>query len=300
MKKLSFLPIILLTFGFLFFSSCSEKSEIQPKSTTINPSSKKVASTTSNGKIRLKIKGTSTSQFYAAGAYLDLVELKTVGKPGQAGKFITIWDIEETFNLLNMSGGIMVDIGFLPIPSGTYSEARCHVYGGWVQKVQNGPIFYCNFPGEKMTLHFNPAVIVGEHLSADLELTIDVGNSFKPQGNPNNPTGYTFKPIVNVANTTSNGTLAVAVINDSYAPVNDATVTLNVNGINLPVTYAYDGLIPDGQGGSLSASFYFLPGIPAGNYSGQVIKTGYSPHPYSVTILKGNYNSAFAQLTSIP
>lgn len=267
MKKFYLLLSAIALSGAFFLGSCSKLTDDQLIDN--QQAVTKTLAPTAN----LKCKPNSSVDFDSAKAYLDFIQLKEANN----GNLVTIWNTGEWFDLLHMETGILGDIAFLQIPSGVYNRALCHVTHGYAYK--NGVETYIKFPGEKMDMRFSPAVPVGEHLSAEFSISIDISNSFTYAANK-----YIFKPIVQVANNTTDGRFVGVVYNIYGIPVVGASITLT-NTSNSFQTYSvapianYDNLM------------FEITDVPAGTYTATVSAAGYQSASVSVTILEGNYNS---------
>lgn len=267
MKKFySFLGVLTLS-GVIFFSSCSKLEETQPsdiqqKNETITPSN-----------LRLKCQTIGSVDFDSAKAYLDFIQLKEVN----TGNLVTIWNTGEWFDLLHMETGILGDIAFLQIPAGEYFLAICHVTHGYAYK--NGVQTYIKFPAQKMVMNFSPAVPVGEHLSAEFSIIIDISNSFVLANNQ-----YIFQPVVQVVNTTTDGRFVGVVYSSLGVPIIGANISLtnasnSFQTVSFPPDVAFDNLM------------FQITDIPAGTYTATASATGYQTATATVNILEGNYNS---------
>lgn len=235
-------------------------------------------------------------EFVSAGGTLSKVELVARGNPSKSkwGKRITIWNSTEYIDdLLDMNRGIMGDLFFLPIPSGVYSQAIVTITDGWVLK-KNGKKYPLKFPGNKFFLYFKPPVKVGEHLSPDLILKIDVSRSIIPI---KNKTSYIFKPVVVAQNLSYTGSLAGAVVDGTNGlPLANTFIYVNVNGEKyntLSLDHYYIDTIPlDATTDTIIEHFpgeYWIPGIPEGTYTAYAEKKGYKKDSVKVNILKGNF-----------
>lgn len=232
-----------------------------------------------------------------AGGYLDKIYLKSVGSNGHSGNLIQIWDSLEVFNLLDMTTGIMADLGFLEIPEGTYSKAIVHIKSAWV--VYKGVRYNCKVPGGNMVLAFKDPLLVGTHLSPEIILDMDVSKSFIPiyGGNEKNankfkknrmPKSFIMKPVVRVVNGTYAGRLAGAVLSSNYEPLTNALVTVT-NGVESYQSYSLSEIIVDEFFIEHYPGEYSVNAIPAGDYSVTVSKEGYADITTNVTIVKGNF-----------
>ncbi|MBN2614454.1 MAG: hypothetical protein JXR71_02060 [Bacteroidales bacterium] len=233
-------------------------------------------------------RGAFVENFDSAGGRLTTITLVRDGNPrlGIGGKSVVVWNQVEYFNdLLYMGTGMMGDLAIIDIPSGIYNKAIVAVTDGWVAK--DGKVYPLKFPSNRMVLDFDPAVIVGMHVSPDIIFNIDVSRSFIPiKGG----TSYVFKPIVKVVNATTAGSLIGFVADPTTGqPVGGAYVSVNANGQTYD-TYSANQIIINGTD-TLYPGQYYIPGIPAGGpYTATAAASGYSTASAQVSILKGNFN----------
>ncbi len=266
----------------LLATSCSEApvSTNEVKSSGISAKSSTLAQ--KSAKVHLKFKGSNFgSEIDSAIGTLTTIYLKRDGNVPAKDKDVLIWDQFEYFNLTNMNTGIMGDIAFLVIPEGSYSEAIVNVTGAWVYK--NGIKYDCKVPSGIMKLKFSPSVIVGEHMSTDLTIDLDVSNSFVKAGG-----SYIFKPIVNVANNSTAGSMAGAVIDTEGNLIPDAYINISGNGID-ETTMSLNQYFTDDWGFEHFPGEYGFQGIPGGTYTATAYKEGYEPQSQEVTIVVGNF-----------
>ncbi len=209
---------------------------------------------------------------------IDLRKKSNKSRP----EYITIWEQEEEFNLLDMIPGIMSDIAVVDIPPGEYDLALIYFETGTV--IVDGQQYDLNVPtiagGEYLFLKFLPAFIVGEHLSYDIELSIDVSNSFIPKYTHVNGikelSEFQFRPLVIARNLTSNGSIAGGVVDENGLPVEGATIAIENDSFSTS-TVSY----PTGE--------YEINGIPEGTYTATASSEGYESMSMEVEILRGNY-----------
>ncbi len=232
-----------------------------------------------------------------AGGLLDAIYLRSVKTQG-ADPIVQIWDSVEVFNLLDMNAGIMVDIGFVPIPAGTYKQAIVNMKDAWV--VYQGKEYKCVVPGGKMVLSFETPLVVTSQLSPDVLIDIDVSNSFVPvykeksktKTGEKEPSYFIFKPIVRVMNYTSTGRMAGAVLTPDYELVEGALIELT-DGVDTYQTYSLTDTVYDEFGIEYLPGYYSLNGVPAGDYTAVATLDGYVGLEQDVTIVEGNYTETY-------
>ena len=277
----------LLVITLLVLASCSESDIISEKE--INSKS---VNTALQGKVSLKLiaKNLPKGEIQDARAVLDNIMLKKVKKGSMEtsdDQFVTIYNQVEEFSLVSMEGGIMVDIGIVDIPAGLYDQAICNIREAWV--IVDGVRYDCLVPGNTMTLIFQPPVEITQHLSPELDIAIDVQNSFIKAGK-----SYIFKPKVIVENNTVFGRLAGGVIDainsteEFPIPVPGAKIT-TVIGDDVYETFALYDFFIDDWGVLHYPGEYQLGGLPEGTYTVYATAEGYYPSEITIQIVKGNF-----------
>jgi hypothetical protein len=298
MKTKSTLIILGLVLGLFACSRNSGVLENAKPDQSLQNTALKSCVESGKGKLRLHFRSINSyaSQFDSAGGKLTAIILVRKGNErlGIQTKRDTVWTQVEYFDdLLHMQTGIMGDLGLLTIPAGAYDYAVVPVSEGWAAK--DGKIYPVIFPRNKMILAFNPPVIVGEGLSPDLILNIDVSRSFVPIRHGH---AFIFKPIVKVVNATTTGSLVGMVYDaSSNTPIPDAHVYVTVDG-NTYDTYTLNQYYVDSLGQPHYPGEYWIPGIPAGPSTAYAAKAGYVTATAPVSILEGNFN--FQNFTLTP
>jgi len=125
--------------------------------------------------------------------------------------FMVLSEIEQTFNLLDLRGGVVDTLASVPVPPGTYSGLRVVVDDEAYVRLKNGDTFRMKTPsattsGIKVKL---PTFEIGE-LGDEVEVVVDfnVEKSFVLLGNANTPAGikgFLFKPVLKAERFEING-----------------------------------------------------------------------------------------------
>ncbi len=291
MKIKSTLLVLSLVLGLM---SCSYNTGVLKKAQPEAPQTTTLKTASAEGHhFHMFLRCVNNTKFIAGGGILTHVDLIQKGNPrlGIKGKRVTIFDGIEHFNdLLNMNSGIMLDLadGQVDPPAGSYDFAVATVVpgSGWVEKA-NGDTCKLKFPGNKFILIFRPAIEVNQYgLSpADVVLDIDVSHSVVRRRNY-----YIFKPIVKVVNATSTGSLAGVVVDGTTGnPITGANVWIGKENGSYS-TYSLDHDLYDTYGFHTPIGFYWIPGIPGGNYTAYASKAGYTTVSQTVSIEDGNFN----------
>lgn len=180
-------------------------------------------------------------------------EEETEGSP-----FITLFEGEETFNLINLRNGMMAAFLDLEVPVGQYNLIRIYVdnasisvrgYDSYTVKVPSG-----STTGVKVFI--KPSLKVAGGLTSEVLLDFSLDKSFVLNGNMSTPAGiegFNFKPVIRAVNNTVAGTVQGVVTDTLDVPLMDVAVTILQDEV---ISTAYT----DEEG------FYALPGINAGMY----------------------------------
>lgn len=207
--------------------------------------------------------------------------------------FITLSEEEMSFNLLDLTNGVTASLVDLEIAAGTYDLIRMYVSKADVI-LTDGSGYDLKVPsGAKsgMKIFIKPGIQVGGGLTSELLLDFDVSKSFKPRGNPNNPSdirGFIFTPVVKASNLSTTGTLSGIVNNTKGAAIDGVQVAV----IASDTVYTTSFTNESGQ--------YTILGIDAGTYSVNYEFEGYEAlTKENVEIVAGNETTVNTVLAEI-
>ena len=166
-------------------------------------------------------------------------------------------------NLLDLVNGVSEQLVGLEVPAGTYDLIRVYVSDPQiVMSDENQTTYSLKVPSGAQSgikVFLDPPLQVVGGLTSELTLDFDVSQSFVPKGgsemNPDGISGFNFTPVIRAGITSTTGTLAGMVTDESEAPIPGATISI----------YALDdtlitGTTTDETGG------YSMPGIDPGIY----------------------------------
>jgi hypothetical protein len=210
---------------------------------------------------------------------IDRIEVHVSDSPSQASGWMTLSETPQTFNLLDLQGGVTATLLNASLPAGTYGQIRLHVASATVTLTDDRQ-FDLNVPsGDPSGIKINPSpqIVVEGGLTTDLILDFDVGQSFvpTPSGNPNSAAeiqGFNFKPVIRVVNSSTVGSIAGTVYDDNGTPGetgDDGTLT------GATVSALVGGSVIASTATGLDGS-YVLSGLPAGTYDVTAEMTGFS------------------------
>lgn len=188
----------------------------------------------------------------AANIKISKVELRNKDQE-EGSPFITVYENEETFNLLELNNGITAQLANIEVPRGNYDLVRVYVESAEIVLV-DGSSFELKVPSGAQSgikIFLDPAVEVAGGLSAELLLDFDLSRSFVKQGSANNPQGYIFKPTIKAVNNTIAGRIEGNVQDQGETPLADVEIsvfagdTLNTSTFTNDLgQYAVIGLLP--------------------------------------------------------
>lgn len=124
---------------------------------------------------------------------------------------VVLSDSPQTFNLLALRDGVTATVGDIPLPEGTWTQARFIVSEDASVVMKDSTVFSLKVPSGPQT---GIKVNIGEiDLSAAEDTAIvtvdfDVEDSFVVMGNPSTPAGikgFLFKPVLKIASIEING-----------------------------------------------------------------------------------------------
>jgi hypothetical protein len=209
---------------------------------------------------------------------IDKVEVHVSNSPTVASGFLTLTEIPQTFNLLELQGGVTATLLDADLEAGKYGQIRLLVSSASVT-LTDDRVFDLEVPsGDTSGIKIvpKPHIVVEGGLTTDLILDFDVSQSFVPTpgGNPNSASeieGFHFKPVIRVANASTVGSISGTVYDNNNTPgdpsddvpLEGATVTASAAGSVITST-------PSGLDGG-----YVLSGLDAGPYDVMAEMAGY-------------------------
>ena len=226
------------------------------------------------------------------------VRLKEEGTETEEGgtSFETLFEGSETVNMMELTNGVMLNMGETEVPVGTYDLVRVYVTDASI-KLTDETVYEVKVPSGSQTgikVFIKPELVVVSELSEDLMLDVDLSRSFVLQGNLDTPagvTGFNFKPVLRAKNMSSTGTLSGTVtelIESVPTAVEGAEVSILVNG------EVYTTTATDASGG------YTVPGLDPGTYTVTVNKTGYAEAEAQVSIAVANLTTQDFEISLQP
>jgi hypothetical protein len=302
MKKMRFLLGFLVALGIVLFTGCQELENVD---------------NIDLGKGTLVIKITDApfpyDDIYEAIVVITKVEIRKYSEGEEHGEengeengdengdengypYLTIWEGEEEFNLLELRGGITAELAQMEIDAGHYDLIRLYVSEArLVVKDEGGnagETFTMKVPSGAQTgikVFMKPPLYVATSLTTDVVLDFDLEKSFVVKGNPDTPAGikgFNFKPVVKALNSTTDGTLAGEVFDsETDALLSGVSVWIKEDETKSGTT--------DGEG------YYEIDSIPAGFYDAIAALDGYYNDTVEVEIIEGNLTTQDFTLTPI-
>lgn len=211
---------------------------------------------------------------------IDKIEIHISNSPTETSGFIVLSETEQTFDLLQLQGGVTATLLNTSLPEGTYGQIRLRVISGKVT-LTDGKEFPLTVPsGDRTGIKIVPipAIVVQEGLTTDLMLDFDVGRSFIPIPSASTLTKvdqiteFKFKPVIRVVNRSSVGSISGTIRSDSGTPEN-LTDDLPLDDATVIASHQDDNEIASTS--SQSDGSYALLGLPKGTYKITVSRNGF-------------------------
>ena len=159
------------------------------------------------------------------------IDVKT-GEGVMGGPFITVFNETVTYNLIELTNGVTIQLVHAQIPAGTYESFRIYADSGQVV-LTDGQVFDLKIPsGSSSGIKVLPdtPVVVSAGATSEYLFDFDLSRSFIPKGNPNDPSkinGFNFKPVLRVSNVAESGILTGSVQDiNTMNPLEGVQITL--------------------------------------------------------------------------
>lgn len=209
---------------------------------------------------------------------INKVEVHVSDSPMVTSGFLTVAEgTVQTFNLLDLQGGVTATLVDADLPAGTYNQIRLLVTSASVE-LTDGNTFPLTIPSgiqSGIKVFPDPPITVSGGLTTDLILDFDVSQSFSPI--PNNATtvdainDFQFNPVIRVVNASTAGSISGTVYSDEGTP-DDTSDDVFLEDALLTV---FDGTTAVTTTSSSPTGGYVLMGLPAGDYDVTATRSGY-------------------------
>ena len=247
------------------------------------------------GTLRILVTDAPFPYDYVLSASVVIREVQVHESDGDA--WTTVFQGEETIDLVEYQNGITFLLAQVDLDPGTYDEVRLIVDAGAVElgpaavvedgnplfDTDNGKLFFPSGAQTGIKVKIENDVVVVTDLTTDLLLDFDLSKNFVFNGPVSHPPGVKrvlFTPVVRATNTSTVGTLEVSVFSDNLTPVDlgddvalAATVRVfpagaDTNDPTQAITTASSGA--DGRASfSLAPGFYVATAEAAGHERGE-------------------------------
>lgn len=207
-----------------------------------------------------------------ANVTIDRLELKLANEDDDESAFIILSEEERSFNLLDLTNGIIATLVDMQIPEGAYDQLRMRVTASSVL-LTDDRVFDLKIPSASQSgikVKFPSLLEITEGENNEMLLDFDVSRSFKAQGNVKNINtinGFLFTPVIKATQPKETGELAGTVVDD--------TNSLPLSGVQISV-FAADTLntttFTDEEGD------YMVMGLLPGTYAISAEYTDYLPN----------------------
>ena len=228
------------------------------------------------------------------------VRLKEEGTETEEGgtTFQTLFEGSEKVNMMELTNGVMLNMGETEVPVGTYDLVRVYVTDASIKLADDDETVYeVKVPSGSQTgikIFIEPELVIVSELSEDLMLDVDLSQSFVLQGNLETPagvSGFNFKPVLRAKNMSTTGTLSGTVtelVETVPTAVEGAEVSILVNG------EVYTTTATDASGG------YTVSGLDPGTYTVKVNKANYVEATAEVSIVVANVTTQDFEISLQP
>lgn len=228
------------------------------------------------------------------------VRLKEEGTETEEGgtTFQTLFEGSEKVNMMELTNGVMLNMGETEVPVGTYDLVRVYVTDASIKLADDDETVYeVKVPSGSQTgikIFIEPELVIVSELSEDLMLDVDLSQSFVLQGNLETPagvSGFNFKPVLRAKNMSTTGTLSGTVtelVETVPTAVEGAEVSILVNG------EVYTTTATDASGG------YTVSGLDPGTYTVKVNKANYVEGTAEVSIVVANVTTQDFEISLQP
>jgi hypothetical protein len=194
-----------------------------------------------------------------ANVTINMIEVRKVQAESAGNPFLVLSEDEFSYNLLDLQNGLTADLVEIEVPAGEYDLIRLYVSSAEI-KLTDKTVYDLELPSGDETgikTFIKPSINVVGGLTTELVLDFDVSQSFVVQGDPFTPdgiNGFTFKPVIRVANKSTTGSIKGKVTDTTPTALEAAEVWIEDNG-NIFKTFSDD------------EGLYTLSFIPAGTYT---------------------------------
>ncbi len=214
------------------------------------------------------------------------------GDAGGGGSFVTIFEGEATFNLLELQGGVTASLASAELSAGDYTQVRLIVSSGHVA-LTDGREFDLTVPSGEQTgikLHFDFTITSAE--TTTLLVDMDVSKAFVPTpgGDINDASqiqSFLFKPSqsIRIVEVDATGSISGVVVDDSGNPLAGITVTVSTGGEGVTSSATTD----DGS--------FMLSGLEPGSYDVTFSGTGFTNQTVTDVEVSVGTDAALSDLT---
>ena len=270
MKKMKLILGMLSVLGILLLSGCEDMDQLNDND--------------QNGRLVIKLTDAPfpIDMIDAAVVTITKVEIRKKSEGNELGyPYITVFEGNTEFNLLDLRNGITADLVDMEIDSGNYDLIRLYVDEASLT-VKDGDTYSMKVPSGAQSgikLFVKPDLHVAGGITSDVLLDFSIEKSFILKGNPKSPAGikgFNFKPVIRAVNITTAGSVEGLVTDDASVLLEEATVWLIQDTDTITTASTEEG-------------YYAMLGIPAGLYTMSATKEGFDTiNVEGVEIVAGN------------
>lgn len=207
------------------------------------------------------------------------------------GQWVALTTERQTINLLDLRGGLSQLLGHINLPNGSIRQIRLLVESASVT-LTDGRVFPLKVPSGSesgLKVFITPSLEIVSGQAAELMLDFDVSKSFVAHGNPRSVsevTGFLFKPVIRVGNSTVHGSISGEVYGDNCTP-NDASDDVAIANASVQVFDSQSAAVTANS--SVASGAYAIYGLSPDRYSLQISAAGFEMgEVFDVDVVAGN------------
>lgn len=232
MKKVIKLFVLTLLAGSVFVA-CNSNDDNNPNNDN-------------KGEVKVKITDAPFPVDFVTQANVGVakVELKN-----QNGEYVTVFDGNTNFNMVNLTNGETETVASATIQTGTYTEAKITLNSASVS-LTNGTVFDLNSQAQgSYSVTINPSLVIEDNKDSDVLLDLDLNHSFQFTTGSfmnwitdiMNITGCDFQADFRACDLNQTGKIQGTVKDANNGTIANALVTVTVDGNEVSTLSDYDG-----------------------------------------------------------
>lgn len=206
-----------------------------------------------NGTLNIEVTDAPILAEYVQEANVTITKVEVrKAEESEGSPFLTVYEGEESINLMELTNGLTQQLASLEVPVGTYDLVRIYIDQAEVV-LKDQTSFDLTVPSGSATglkVFIDPSIQVAGGISADLLLDVDVSRSFVPKG-IDAMNGFIFKPVIKAVNMSTVGRIEGIAKNAEEVALADVEVSVYAADTLNTTTFSNDlgqfavlGLVP--------------------------------------------------------